>query len=166
MGNIKFYIHSVYTNYGASKNGDIKNLKKGNIINKNKNNYGYLYFTIYDKKLKKNINFLQHRFIYEVFNGLIPKNLEVDHINEIKTDNRIKNLQLLTHKENVQKSRNKQIISTCIKTGENRIFKSITSAAIKLNIWQSQISSICSNYNGFKSATSKKDGCVYTFKYY
>ena len=67
------------------------------------NGYGYLFFNIYDKKLEKPKSYSQHRFVYEVFKGPIPKCLETDHINGIKTDNRIKNLQLLTHKKNTEK---------------------------------------------------------------
>ena len=56
---------------------------------------------------------------------LIPKFFEVGHINDIKTDNRIKNLQLLTHKQNSEKSNNRPIISTNIETGKERRFNSI-----------------------------------------
>lgn len=166
MDNIKFYIHPVFNNYAASRDGDIKNVIKGNFINKNKNNCGYLTFTIYNKKIKKNISILQHRFVFEVFNGLISKNLEVHHINSKRNDNRLENLELLTHQQNIEKSKNKQIISTNIKTGEERKFKSITNAAIELDISKSQICDICRKYKYSKSATSKKDKCIYTFKYF
>ena len=43
---------------------------------------------------------LIHRFIYETVNGPIPEGLQVNHINEKKTDNRIDNLNLMTCKEN------------------------------------------------------------------
>ena len=104
-----------------------------------------------------------------MFNGKIPHNLEVDHQNQIKTDNRIKNLQLLTHKQNTQKSHNKPIISTCINTGEERKFNSIKNTSIELDISSSNICRICKNQNKNKNknktTTSKKDGCKYTFKY-
>lgn len=45
---------------------------------------------------------LWHLLIWEHFNGPIPKGLQVDHINNIITDNRINNLQLLSHKDNVR----------------------------------------------------------------
>ena len=35
-----------------------------------------------------------------MFNGEIPKNMEVDHINNNRADNRIENLQLLTGNQN------------------------------------------------------------------
>jgi hypothetical protein len=44
-----------------------------------------------------------HRLVYEYFHGNIPSDLEIDHINNNKSDNRIENLQLLTHKQNVNK---------------------------------------------------------------
>ena len=43
-----------------------------------------------------------HRLVYEFFNGEIPSNLQVDHFNNIRTDNRISNLKLKTHKDNTR----------------------------------------------------------------
>ena len=61
------------------------------------NGIGYLYFSLCDKRIEKPKNCYQHRFVYEVFKGLIPFFLEIDHINNIKKDNRIRNLQLISH---------------------------------------------------------------------
>jgi hypothetical protein len=44
--------------------------------------------------------YLEHRVIWIYFNGLIPKNLFIDHINQNKNDNRIENLRLCTRSEN------------------------------------------------------------------
>lgn len=41
-----------------------------------------------------------HRIIYETFVGPIPDGMEIDHINTIRTDNRLENLRCVTHKEN------------------------------------------------------------------
>ena len=162
---VKYYKHPKFSNYAASKDGDVINVKKNKVMSMIKNNCGYLHFNIYNKDLKKIKTNLQHRFVYEVFNGKIPSHLEVDHLNENKTDNRIKNLQLLTHKQNIEKSKNKPIISTNIKTGEKRIFDSIKKTGIELGISCSNISNICKNKKSCKTATSKKDGCKYTFSY-
>ena len=91
-----------------------------------------------------------------MFKGVIPTCLEVDHINNIRTDNRIKNLQLLTHKQNFEKSKNKPIISINIENGKER-FISIKTASNKLNIDSSLISDICRKRKHHKSATSKKN---------
>ena len=45
--------------------------------------------------------FLVHRLVYTAFNGEIPEGMEVNHINEVKSDNQIENLNLMTHVENV-----------------------------------------------------------------
>ena len=159
---VKYYKHNVFTKYAASKDGNIINVKTKRII-KMINCNGYLYFNLCDKKLSKPKIYYQHRFVFEVFKGAIPRFFEIDHVNNVKTDNRIKNLQLLTHKQNVEKSKNKQIISVNIETGEERRFDSIKKASIDLDINISHISRICRK--NCKTATSKKDGYKYTFKF-
>ena len=158
-----FYKHPEFSNYAASKDGDVINVKKNKIMSMFKNNCGYLYFGIYNKNLQKTKTNYQHRFVFEVFNGKIPSHLEIDHINNDKTDNRVKNLQLLTRQQNIEKSKNKPIISTCIQTGEERRFKSVKTAGIELDINYSHISKVCKKK--YKFLTSKKDGFKYTFRY-
>ena len=159
----KYYKHQVFSNYAANKNGEIINVKTGKNIRMVNNGNGYLFFAIFNKKLEKRKNYYQHRFVYEVFKGPIPKCLEVDHRNSIRNDNRIKNLQLLTPTQNKQKSSNKPIISTCINTGKEKRFISIKEASEEKNIFASNISAICKGKN--KTATSKKDGKKYKFRY-
>ena len=161
---VKYYKHPVFSNYAARKNGDILSLKNKRIIKMGKSS-GYLNFTIYDKKIEKRINYSQHRFVYEVFRGPIPRRFEIDHINGIKTDNRLKNLQLLTHKQNVEKSKNKAIISINIKDGKERRFISIKKASKELDINSTYISNICCKRKSYKTATSKRDKQKYTFRY-
>ena len=85
----KYYKHQVFSNYAANKNGVIFNVKNESKRKMSKNNRGYLFFSIYHKQLEKPKIYLQHRFVYEVFKGPIPKCFEIDHINRDKTDNRI-----------------------------------------------------------------------------
>ena len=162
---VKFYKHDVFDNYAASKDGVVINLKNKKIMKMSKNNSGYLSFGIYNKNLKKTKAYFQHRFVYEVFNGKIPPNFEIDHINGIKTDNQKISLQLLTHQQNVEKSSGKPIISISIETGEKKRFDSIKKASIELDINKATISNICCKRKSFKTAKSKKDRCKYTFKF-
>ena len=160
---VKFYKHPVFSNYASNKNGDILSLKTQKILSMLKGTNGYLFFKICDKKLEKQKNYLQHRFVYEVFKGVIPSCFEFDHINEIKFDNRIKNLQLLTPQKNCEKTNSKPIISTCIENGKEKRYISIIKASNELDINACNISSICRKKS--KTATSKKNGKKYTFKY-
>lgn len=43
-----------------------------------------------------------HRLVWEAFNGPILGRLEVNHINLNRSDNRLENLELLTHQQNIQ----------------------------------------------------------------
>ena len=160
----KYYKHQVFSNYAANKNGEVINVKSGRFI-KMVNNNGYLRFTICNKKLEKQKGYLQHRFVFEVFRGPIPRFFEIDHINNLKTDNRIKNLQLLTPTQNRQKSSNKPIISINLENKKERKFISIKTASIILDINKTKISNICCKRKYYKTAKSKKDGCNYSFRY-
>lgn len=42
-----------------------------------------------------------HRLVWGAFNGPIPEGMQINHLNEDKTDNRLENLSLVTPKENV-----------------------------------------------------------------
>ena len=59
-------------------------LRTKKILKMRDNGIGYLYFSLCDKRIEKPKNYYQHRFVYEVFKGLIPSFLEIDHINNIK----------------------------------------------------------------------------------
>lgn len=59
---------------------------------------GYYRVILYKNSIKK--KYYVHRLVWIAFNGQIPENIQVNHINEIKTDNRLENLNLMTRKEN------------------------------------------------------------------
>ena len=165
-GGKKFYIHPNFTNYAASKDGEILNVKTGRILKKNLTNQGYYQFIVNDKKkLIKPKNYLIHRFEWECVRGDIPEGFVIDHIDSNKTNNKIENLQLLTVSENIRKGNSKPILSFNIKNNKQKKYESITSASLELDISFSIISNICRKVKYCKTVISKKDGDRYTFEF-
>lgn len=54
----------------------------------------------YIKATFKNLDYYLHRVVWIMHNGDIPEGLQIDHINRVKTDNRIDNLRLVTRSQN------------------------------------------------------------------
>ena len=109
-------VHPIYSNYAASNLGRVKSLgndknRKEKLIKPQLVNNGYLQFNACQNG-KVVARPYVHRFVWECFHQeIIPKELEINHINEDKTDNRIfENLELCTHSENINYgTRNKRI---------------------------------------------------------
>lgn len=90
--------------YAANQNGEIIHIFSKLPIKGSKT--VSCYDSVLVKKIwRKNKKARQsHRFIWECFNGIIPGEKVIDHINNIKDENRIYNLQLITPQENTKKS--------------------------------------------------------------
>ena len=175
----KFYTHPIYEKYAANKYGEIMNVRiRKPMLGKNNNN-GYFRFCIFISKNKVK-NYLVHRFIYECFYGLIESDKHINHINFIRTDNRLKNLELVTTSENNKKStvnrdysflkdnhkNRKRVKAINMLTNEEVIYNSLYSVNKLLGINAGHVKMICEDkYIYCKSATSKKDGQKYTFEY-
>ena len=82
-----------------AENGTIKRIFPSGIVHENVGSLrsnGYLQIRVDGKMIKV------HRLIYSSINGPIPDGFEIDHINGIRTDNRISNLRCVTRQENQQ----------------------------------------------------------------
>ena len=64
-----------------------------------KNSIGYIVANI------KGIPIGMHRLVYMYFNGDIPKGMVIDHINQVRDDNRIINLRVVNQEENCKNRR-------------------------------------------------------------
>lgn len=87
------------TPYYATENGLILNMSK-NIELKLSLSGNYLRFNAaygINKKL------LVHRVVWEAFNGPIPDGMDIDHIDGNPRNNSLKNLQVLSHTDNLKK---------------------------------------------------------------
>lgn len=98
--------------YFANENGSIFN-ECGYELKQQVRKDGYKTFTLYDGVGGK-LEYYVHRFVWEYFNGKIPPNLQIDHINNNKEDNRIDNLRLVSPKFNSQRRpTNKLSLNAC-----------------------------------------------------
>ena len=166
-----FWLHPVYDNYEANRNGVVRHIKHKKNIGC-LTSHGYLKITAStsrdDMFIRK--DYPKHRFIYECFHGVIKDSiLVVDHINNIRTDNRLENLQLITRSENEKRANKKgqclpqiPVRATNVNTGESFDYHSIYECSRILHIHKTSISSVLNGMT--KTATSKKDKCKYTFK--
>ena len=84
--------------YEATAYGHVRRRPKGRILIPGLNNKGYLVVSLYYNKKRKLRGI--HQMIAEAFLGKRPKGKEVNHRNGIKTDNRVENLEYVTHAEN------------------------------------------------------------------
>ena len=110
--------------YYASKKGvmiSVKTRKEMKLRVHNKTGYHSIY--IYDDQLDKPKNHYWHRFVYEAIKREISEGLKIDHINEIKSDNRLKNLELVSHQKNIELSKSKKVCSKNLLTKKNRYLK-------------------------------------------
>ena len=94
------YTHFKYTNYSCDDLGNVFGPRGKPIGTKNITN-GYNQVTIHHKGTVKICR--KHRFIYECYYGkALPTDKVINHINGIKTDNRLVNLELISYSENTR----------------------------------------------------------------
>ena len=161
--NIKFFWHPYHKDYLASKCGKILSLKQKEkkILKFRNNGNNYLSFNFSENNKKR--NYYIHRYVFETFKGEIPKGMETDHVDGDKKNNSISNLQLLSKKENIRKSKCKKVSSFNIETKEEMIFDSLKEASEFHKINDSSITLNCQKI--YKTCKSKKDGKRYQFFY-
>ena len=174
-----YCLHPIYNLYAGSKDGNIINIVKRVPHEGNKNNIGYLNFCVRKHGQPSQKTYYVHRFIYECFNGIIPKGKVIDHINNNKEDNRLSNLQLMTQQENCKKSAKNRAYTFAAKNCENRrcvkatekntdevsYYNSMYAAQQHIGINAGIVKMACEGLNNCKSGKSKKDGHFYTFEY-
>lgn len=105
---MEFVTLDEYPNYEIHSTGKVFRIKKetnnGKILKRRelfptraKNGYRTVKLTNKDGKIKQ---LYLHRLVYMAFNGEIPPGLEVSHKDCNRSNNRLENLEAVTHKEN------------------------------------------------------------------
>lgn len=87
------------SNFGRIKSLNYHRTGKERIMDCGKDEDGYIRVTLCKDGRRK--IFRVGRLIWSAFNGPIPEGMQVNHINEDKTDNRLDNLNLMTCTENL-----------------------------------------------------------------
>ena len=104
-----------------------KQSKKGRILGKGLNGGGYVQTkVVHSDGVRRKT--LRHRIVALTFLENPHNKPTVNHRNEIKTDNRLENLEWSTKQEQQDHSNSKAIIGTCMTTGKEIRFKSIQEA--------------------------------------
>ena len=123
------------------------------------NTHNYRFVTLY--KDGKHKQLILARVIWEAFNGPIPKGMQVNHINEDKSDNRLENLNLMTCKDNINwgtrnervaKSKSIPILQLDMDNNLVKEWASAVDVENELGISRSHISRCCKHQYGRKSA--------------
>jgi hypothetical protein len=174
MENVEIKQHPVYTAYGADCNGIAYNFKKSAAIKITNDKYGYSYIHISIKGFHKSLRL--SRFVYECFNGSIPVGLDIDHINNIRNDNRIINLLAINHPDNIKKKYTGGYVNNHVKIGcgkhiealnlQNNVltyYNSLYGAGVALNIVPASVRRVCRCQQ--HSAISKDSGIRYSFQF-
>lgn len=84
--------------YWVSEDGFLMRKKGCGELKSYKSKHGYLFISDATNKTSYSV----HRIVYEAFYGKIAHGLQVNHINGIKVDNRLRNLELVTPSENIR----------------------------------------------------------------
>ena len=134
--------------YQVSNLGRIRSKRNKNrewkIINCFKEKTGYIGVKIRFNNTNKRTHLLVHRLVAEYFLIKTSKNMEVNHINGVKTDNRVENLEWVTSSENTEHAvknkllvpwnkPRKPIIAINLETNETKEFDSISKAELFFN---------------------------------
>ena len=179
INNCVYKVHPVYNLYASDENGNIIHLVKQVPSIGQKHKSGYMLCMVRKHRQNGQKCYSVHRFIYECFKGLIPDGKVIDHVNNIKDDNRLCNLQLMTQQENCKKSAKRRDYTFAAKNDQNKkcvkatnsdtnevsYYNSMYAVQQHLSINAGIVKMVCEKINDRKTGISKIDNHSYKFEY-
>lgn len=149
-----------FPNYFITPSGQVFSKKSNKFLKHCPHPKGYLQVKLYDKYINKNKTI--HRLVAETYleNPLNKK--EVNHINGIKTDNRVENLEWVTKNENINHYHNSPLYiennnfngkrsKIIIDLNTGILYNSMKEASTLLDInYQTFVSKVKSKYSNYK----------------
>ena len=109
-----------YDKYEVYEDGRIWSYKYKKFLKPVKTRDGYQQVCLYDNEGNKKMYKL-HRVVFEAVTGKpIPQGMEINHISEAKDENFFENLELVTHKQNVNFGTRNERIGKAIANNTNR----------------------------------------------
>lgn len=134
--------------YQVSNLGRVKSLwyKRERILKPSKDRQGYLKVNLCRNNIR--ITYKVHRLVAEVFIPNPENKPQVNHINEIKNDNRMENLEWTTSKENINHGTRNQQVSKPVNQYDLQwnlvaIYESLNEASRQTGVNQGNISAVC-----------------------
>lgn len=144
-----------YKGYMVSNLGRVKSLGLGNtnrsrvaILKPSTNEKGYKQVVLYENGKRRNHRV--NRLVWEAFVGPIPPGMEINHINEDKSDNSLANLSIMNHKDNCNwGTRNKRLGKMVAQYDDDDnclcVYFTITGACEETGTYPSNIIISCNN---------------------
>ena len=138
------------SNFGRVKSLNYNKTGKEGMLATLKTNCGYLRVNL--QKDNKSRHVSVHRIVWEAFNGPIPPGMQINHIDEDKTNNNLDNLELVTPTENLNygtrnkragKSNSKTILQYSLSGDFIKEWESATSIMDECGYWSTAICAVC-----------------------
>jgi hypothetical protein len=166
FNNIEFYKLRDFPNYYISKCGKVYSIKRNIILKNTKFSQGYVILTLNKKK------YCVHRLVAKQFIANPENKPQINHINGVKHDNNVENLEWCTGSENMihcfkiglQKPKktwlgkigklcpnSKKVNQYDLNGNFIKTWDSLSDVKRELNIATSTISAVCANKRGYKS---------------
>jgi len=108
-----------YENYSVSNYGKIRNDKTGRILKPQKNTCGYLFVVLYENGVCKNYRI--HRLVALAFIPNPENKRTINHIDGIKINNEVTNLEWCTQKENIHHAMDTGLMQKGEKHGQAKL---------------------------------------------